>query len=68
MSLLEILKNLLRISMARFSCFYPHLNFRTMVGMFGKWLLSDLLPPLPYRDKLYTEETGVGVTQRGGIA
>ena len=66
--LLEILKNWLRISMARFSCFYPHLNSRAMLGMFGKWLLSDLLPPLPYRGKLYTDETGVWVTLRDGIA
>ena len=44
MSFLEILKNYLEISIARFSCFYPHLNFRAMLGMFGKGLLSDLLP------------------------
>ena len=47
MSLLEMLKNSLEISMARFSCFYLHLNFRAMLGMFGKGLLPDLLPPLP---------------------
>jgi hypothetical protein len=35
-SLLEILKNPLEISTARFSCFYPHLNFRAVLGMFGK--------------------------------
>jgi hypothetical protein len=51
-SLLEILKNSLEISMVRFSCFYLHLNFRAMLGMFGKGLLPDLLPPLPYRGKL----------------
>jgi hypothetical protein len=46
-SLLEILKNSLETSTARFSCFYPHLNFRAMLGMFGRGLLPDLLPPLP---------------------